>query len=161
MWGALAAVLQHCSKIVSCMQASDMPDATIISVLHAPWTSWASLVTCDSQPHEAEAYQQVAKLSFPELALYRQVSTFVAQVVLMALWQARWPCTQSVHGYASYCTSQHVFGKAASSAYQSSALPAQSAPLVACKAALGDPPCGAVCVRLLSANEGLRSLPLL
>ena len=56
------------------LQAPDMPDASVIEVLHTLRASWDALLTCDLLPHQAQACQHIAMLSLPELAAIRQVS---------------------------------------------------------------------------------------
>ena len=78
-------VLPPSDQELSCLwqpglQAPDMPDSSVVEVLHTPWTKWGALLTCDLLPHQAEACQHIATLTMPELAGIKQVLMFAQHV---------------------------------------------------------------------------------
>lgn len=55
------------------LQAPEALDSSIHALLQTPWTAWGALLTCDLLQEQEEACQVLAKMTFPELAVIRQV----------------------------------------------------------------------------------------
>ena len=72
------------NNLVLNVQAPDMPNASVIEVLHTPWTSWCTFLTSDLPAQQEQACQHIASLSLPELAAIRQVSCQSLEDVLYA-----------------------------------------------------------------------------